>query len=694
MREPLRFAARASIALVLLAVACDGPAPADPDAELPRDAGSDAAPEMDGGPPSTRPDAGACVGDAADLDCSALDGPCTIGACDPATGTCIAIALDDLPCDDGDGCTVEDTCVEGACEGRTLDCTPFATACAPSACDPEAGACVPSPMPEGSACDDGTACTTASECRSGACVATAVLDCTSLEDDCNAGSCDPAIGCVAAPLTGAPCDDGDGCTTGDTCGATGSCDGAAIDCTALAGPCRAAACDPAASSCVVVNVADGVGCDDGNACTTGDACDGGVCAGGAPVACAGADACHAASCDPVTGCALTTLADGTACNDGNACTTGDACTAGSCGGAAVDCAALADPCNTAACSPTTGACVRTPRPAGTTCDTDPDDCTTDACVAGVCTRSDRTECAACGGPGSGLMCRSGVCDAEELAEREGFEGASLPAAFTASGTGAWAPSTAMSVEGTRSLRSPALAHGQSATITRTVFAAGYAEVSFAFRVSTEAADATQTGDALVLAVDGAEVRRWTGVLPWGRHSQSLPEGVHTVSWTFVKDAAGVGGEDRVHLDDLVITGVPQTIEGFESGTLASLGFTTGGASPFTIVAGGARGASSARSGTVGHGQSAFLRRTFTTTRWSRVGFAIRVSTEEVADPVEVLYDGVPVFTFYGEDPWEHWGYEVGPGTHTIEWRYTRDASGGAGSNAVWVDDFFVAPGGC
>ena len=56
---------------------------------------------------------GACVGSA--VDCSSLDTQCTEGECD-ATGTCIAKALDGA-CDDGNGCTADDVCVGGACQG-------------------------------------------------------------------------------------------------------------------------------------------------------------------------------------------------------------------------------------------------------------------------------------------------------------------------------------------------------------------------------------------------------------------------------------------------------------------------------------------------------------------------------------------------------------------------------------------------
>jgi len=119
---------------------------------------------------------------------------------------------------------------------------------------------------------------------------------------CTTDSCNPASGCVNAPIS---CDDGNLCTT-DTC-------------------------DPA-SGCVNTN--NNAPCDDGNACTQSDSCSGGVCVGHNPVVCSASDQCHVAGvCDPSTGfCSNPNAANGTACDDGNTCTTSDACLDGVCTG--------------------------------------------------------------------------------------------------------------------------------------------------------------------------------------------------------------------------------------------------------------------------------------------------------------------------------------------------------------------------
>jgi len=105
--------------------------------------------------------------------------------------------------------------------------------------------------------------------------------CTS--DECVAGEC------VHAASSGGACDDGDPCTVGDVCGA-GTCGGWPLDCSHLDGACSYGVCDPQTAECVAADLASGTSCDDGSGCTTGDTCDAGVCAG--QPACPQGSFCH------------------------------------------------------------------------------------------------------------------------------------------------------------------------------------------------------------------------------------------------------------------------------------------------------------------------------------------------------------------------------------------------------------------
>jgi hypothetical protein len=167
-----------------------------------------------------------------------------------------------------------------------------------------------------------------------------------------------------------------------------------------------------------------------------------------------------------------------------------------------------------------------------------------------------------------------------------------------------------------------------------------------------------------------------------------------LSWTYATDDAGVAGDDRAYLDQLRLVGGPSTLADFESRTVASAGFETSYVPLSTDRTSAACGSRILRSGAIGHRRASTPTFCVTTARWSRIGFAIRVSTEPTNDPVNVTFDGVEVFRLSGEQPWSYCGYDVSPGSHTAGWRYIRDGAGGAGSTAVWIDDVHVETAGC
>lgn len=101
----------------------------------------------------------------------------------------------------------------------------------------------------------------------------------------------------------------------------------------LPGPCQVAACD-GEGACRVGNLADGAPCDEGDLCTLGDSCQAGACFPGDPIQCPGPSTCRlASSCQSDSGeCSRVDEPDGTACDDGDPLTHSDACLGGICGG--------------------------------------------------------------------------------------------------------------------------------------------------------------------------------------------------------------------------------------------------------------------------------------------------------------------------------------------------------------------------
>jgi len=223
---------------------------------------------------------------------------CTLDDCDRFTGCLNSPLPDGTPCDDADLCTTGDACAAGACTPTgVLDCDD-SNDCTADGCAPLTG-CLNIPVADGSPCSDGDACTTGDECAAGTCIPSGVLDCDDT-NSCTTDGCDPGTGCVNTPLLdGAPCDDGDACTAGEFCTAVVCGGGSAVDCDD-GDSCTIDSCDPA-TGCVNAPLPDGSACDDGDLCTLGDACAGGVCLPSDVVDCDDGDPCTRDWCEPADG---------------------------------------------------------------------------------------------------------------------------------------------------------------------------------------------------------------------------------------------------------------------------------------------------------------------------------------------------------------------------------------------------------
>lgn len=327
---------------------------------------------------------GACINTSSDaancggcgITCLASS-PCKTATC--SRGRCVESNLPNgTHCDDGNACTVGDTCQKGVCKpGRAKACVALDQCHVAGICDPATGLCSDPNAGDGTSCNDGNACTRIDTCQSGVCVGSGEVRCTALDQCHDAGTCDPATGQCSSPTLKPGY-----CTIGGACVAAGEPD--------PSDPCRV--CDPASTTTDWSAAPDGTRCSDDNACTDTDTCRGGVCMPGTNVVCPPPpDDCHEAGvCNAETGqCEYAAKADGTACDAGNPCTVGDACVGGSCqAGSPKDCGD-GNPCTTDACDPATGACAHAPVADGTPCDDDGDPCTIDACQAGVCAHSPR-----------------------------------------------------------------------------------------------------------------------------------------------------------------------------------------------------------------------------------------------------------------------------------------------------------------
>ena len=127
-------------------------------------------------------------------------------------------------------------------------------------------------------------------------------------------------------------------------------------------------------------------------------------------------------------------------------------------------------------------------------------------------------------------------------------------------------------------------------------------------------------------------------------------------------------------------------DGFESGNLSQLNWTVGGNKPWFVQTNSvSSGQFAARSGGIGNSQSSSLILT-AAFRSDHGSFDYRVSSEASFDKLTFYIDGILQQQWSGQAGWANYGFSVTAGTHTLEWRYTKDANNAAGLDAAFLDN--------
>jgi hypothetical protein len=101
------------------------------------------------------------------------------------------------------------------------------------------------------------------------------------------------------------------------------------------------------------------------------------------------------------------------------------------------------------------------------------------------------------------------------------------------------------------------------------------------------------------------------------------------------------------------------------------------------------GSNAAHSAAIGNNGSSSMTATFTLSRPARVVFWYATGTEPGYDWLEIWVDGAQQARWSGTNDWTQGAADIGAGTHSLEFRFTRDSSGGDGGDRVWIDDVSV-----
>ncbi|NLK49898.1 MAG: choice-of-anchor D domain-containing protein, partial [Candidatus Cloacimonetes bacterium] len=128
---------------------------------------------------------------------------------------------------------------------------------------------------------------------------------------------------------------------------------------------------------------------------------------------------------------------------------------------------------------------------------------------------------------------------------EGFESGNF-SAFNWDNSSAipWTVQSSEKFSGSYAAKAGAIGNNASTSLSITLDVSTAGNISFLSKVSSEA------NDYLRFYIDDVQKGQWSGVQPWAQQSYSVSTGVHTFTWTYVKNATTTGGSDTAWLDHI------------------------------------------------------------------------------------------------------------------------------------------------
>jgi len=160
-------------------------------------------------------------------------------------------------------------------------------------------------------------------------------------------------------------------------------------------------------------------------------------------------------------------------------------------------------------------------------------------------------------------------------------------------------------------------------------------------------------------------------------------GTHTFRWRYSKDSSGSGGSDCIWVDH--IEWIPTVTNFLADAVDSSLTYTTGGTWWYRQTSTYCYGGDAAQSGDdVDDSEESWMQTTVDVQTEGSLTFLWKVSSQSNSDWLEFYIDANRQDRISGTVDWQPKSYTItSAGSHTLKWRYVKDASGSAGSDCGW-----------